>query len=66
MKIKHKNTESAKEILEDLEKRYDELIMAVARKFPNESRHQTALRYIKQAESVELSSEAYCAAERKL
>lgn len=29
---------------------YHELILAVARKFPNETRHQTALRYIRQAE----------------
>lgn len=36
----------------ELRKNYDELIMAVARKFPNETRHQTALRYINQAESV--------------
>ncbi len=30
--------------------RYHELIMAVASKYPGESRHQTALRYIMQAE----------------
>lgn len=29
---------------------YNELIMAVVRKFPNETRHQTALRYIREAE----------------
>lgn len=33
-----------------LREAYNELIMAVARKFPNETRHQTALRYIRQAE----------------
>jgi len=32
------------------EGKYHELIMAVARKFPNETRHETALRYIRQAE----------------
>ena len=32
------------------EEAYKELIYAVARKFPNETRHQTALRYIMQAE----------------
>lgn len=32
------------------EEAYQELIYAVARKFPNETRHQTALRYIMQAE----------------
>jgi len=31
--------------------KYEELLMAVARKFPNESRHETALRYITEAES---------------
>lgn len=31
--------------------KYNELIMAVASKYPNETRHQTALRYIQQAES---------------
>jgi len=30
---------------------YNELILAVSRKFPGETRHQTALRYIQQAES---------------
>jgi len=29
---------------------YNELLYAVARKHPNETRHQTALRYIQQAE----------------
>jgi hypothetical protein len=32
--------------------KYSELLMAVARKFPGESRHETALRYIQQAESA--------------
>ena len=31
---------------------YNELISAVYRKFPNETRHQTALRYIQEAEKV--------------
>jgi len=34
----------------ELRKKYDELIYAVGRKFPNETRHQTALRYINKAE----------------
>lgn len=34
-----------------LSKQYYELLFSVERKFPNESRHQTALRYIQQAES---------------
>ena len=32
------------------EKRYYELIMAVGNKYPNETRHETALRYIRSAE----------------
>lgn len=35
----------------DIEEKYNELIMAVAKKFTNETRHETALRYIKEAES---------------
>ena len=35
-----------------LHEKYQELIMAVARKFPNETRHETALRYINQAEAL--------------
>ena len=31
---------------------YNELIMAVERKFPNETRHETALRYIKEVEEA--------------
>jgi len=33
--------------------KYEELLMAVQRKFPDESRHETALRYINQAENQE-------------
>ena len=36
---------------ERFEKPYMELIMAVSRKCPNESRHQTALRYIQSCET---------------
>jgi hypothetical protein len=32
------------------QKLYDELLYAVERKFPNETRHQTALRYIQETE----------------
>jgi len=35
---------------EELEKKYYELIYAVATKHPNESRHETALRYIRERE----------------
>ena len=34
-----------------VEDRYAELILAVINKYPNETRHQTALRYIRQAEN---------------
>jgi len=33
-----------------LPEEYNELILAIGNKYPNETRHQTALRYIKQAE----------------
>lgn len=36
--------------LEILEKKYYELIMEVGNKYEGETRHQTALRYIRQAE----------------
>jgi hypothetical protein len=36
--------------LKRVEDSYTELLMAVVRSFPNETRHQTALRYIKEAE----------------
>lgn len=38
----------------DLEEKYNELIYAVATKYPNETRHQTALKYIKNAENEKL------------
>ncbi len=37
--------------LYEIEDKYNELLYAVARKFPNETRHQTALRYIKDIEA---------------
>jgi len=38
--------------IERLYDNYYQLIMAVARKFPNETRHETALRYINERESM--------------
>ena len=38
--------------IEELEQKYYELIYAVENKFPNETRHETALRYIKACEIV--------------
>ncbi len=39
------------------EDKYYELLYAVETKYPNESRHETALRYIKEAETPSDSSE---------
>lgn len=36
----------------ELERKYNELIMAVGNKYPGETRHQTALRYIQERESA--------------
>jgi len=36
---------------DELKKKYNELIMAVERKWDGETRHETALKYIKQAEA---------------
>jgi len=38
--------------------KYAELILAVCRKFPNEGRHETALRYIREAEKSALTGSA--------
>ncbi len=43
--------EHDKEILIDNDKKYHELLLAVGRKFTNETRHETALRYIQEAEA---------------
>jgi hypothetical protein len=40
-----------KTALLDLQRKYNELLFEVSTKFPHESRHETALRYIKQAEA---------------
>jgi len=47
--------------LKEIQDKYNELIMAVAKKFPNELRHQTALRYINERE--ESGSEGGCCVE---
>lgn len=45
----------------DYQAMYHELVYAVASKFPDETRHQTALRYIREAESgSSLGTEASC------
>ena len=40
----------ANEVAQAERVKYDELIMAVGNKWPGESRHETALRYIREAE----------------
>jgi len=48
--------EAAEAQVAELRKLYEELLYAVACKFPGETRHQTALRYINNAETVSVSS----------
>lgn len=43
---------------DDVAQKYEELLYAVQRKFPDETRHQTALRYIKTAESPSYTNAA--------
>ena len=43
---------------DDVVQKYEELLYAVQRKFPDETRHQTALRYIKTAESPSYTNAA--------
>ena len=47
---------SAGEEVQAVSALYQELLMAVARKWPNESRHETALRYIREAERQEATT----------
>lgn len=44
--------EEQREKLSDLQSKYSELLYGVAQKFPGESRHETALRYIRAMEDV--------------
>ena len=48
---------------EDWKTKYHELLFAVGQKFPDETRHQTALRYIRRAETG--NNIAYCTTEQK-
>ena len=41
-----------------VEAKYNELLLAVQRKFPDETRHETALRYIKTAEATSYTNAA--------
>lgn len=47
---------------QDIKEKYNELIMSVAKKFPNESRHETALRYIVERESFKAGEAKACQA----
>lgn len=49
-RLKHQLTALQSVQGRDVESQYYELLYAVARKFPGESRHATALRYIQEAE----------------
>ena len=40
----------------ELERDYNELLFAVGKKWPNESRHETAVRYIQQAEQSDATA----------
>lgn len=40
------------DLTQELRAKYHELLYAVANKYPNETRHETALRYIRQAETI--------------
>ena len=48
--------DSAVARIAEVEAQYGELIYAVSTKYPDETRHHTALRYIQQAENREASS----------
>jgi hypothetical protein len=50
------------ELRKRAEAKYDELILAVGKKYPDESRHETALRYIRQAEIPSADDMRPCAA----
>ena len=46
--------------LDDLRRKYSELLYAVASKHPQETRHETALRYIRQAEDARTVGGPHC------
>lgn len=46
--------------LEQLREKYSELIMAVCARFPDETRHETALRYIRDREALRGAQEVAC------
>lgn len=56
------NGRSPTPAVEEMRKAYNELILAVGRKYEGETRHQTALRYIQQAEQGSNEARHGCAA----
>jgi len=54
--------EEQREKLTALQGKYSELLYAVARKFPGENRHETALRYIRAMEEAPSHKSAQCEA----
>ena len=66
MSYNYASADSAEKVLkrlEDLREKYNELLYAVGNKYPDETRHQTALRYIIQAEAP--NKDACCVNEPK-
>jgi hypothetical protein len=56
---------SRDERIEELEAKYHELLYAVERKHPGQTRHETALSYIQAVENIGKSSEAKAADKEK-
>ncbi len=52
--------EEQREKIAELQTKYSELLYQVARKFPGETRHETALRYIRAAEEMPSHENAKC------
>ena len=50
--FENQEVEQLKQRIRELESKYNELLMAVQKKHPEETRHQTALRYIQQREAA--------------
>ena len=48
--------------LEVVEEKYRELLYQVSCKFPNETRHETALRYLKERETPAMTADQCCEA----
>jgi len=53
LKTTQAENKALRERMAELKKKYNELIYAVATKYPDKSRHETALYYIQQAENCD-------------